>query len=484
MILDRIKELRDFSHLGNIFTTDVFHLAGKSASYYRPMLVLSFMLNAFFSSENPFGYHLFNVVAHLFAVCLIFALLLRLGFDRLKSFCLSILFLVHPALVQAVAWIPGRNDSLLTVFILLAFLSFIKYLKEFRLKDLCWHFVFFLCALLTKESAVVFPVLCILYFFLISADEKKRLPVKLIAGWIFCLAAWFFLRTAAVKTSFMIFGTWVKFTLVNSPALLLYLGKAFFPFNLSVLPILQDSSLFFGIAALVLIFMLMRLTPYKDRKGIMFGWLWFLLFLFFAFVRPGSPLAPADFLEHRLYLPMIGLMIVLIQLRPCPTLRYRKTLIALSSGISFLIFLVVNIVYVQNFKDRLSFWRDAVQHSPHAPLAHANLGAMYYLEGKNEAASHEYYKALDLNPRQEMVYSNLGLIFMREGKWQKAEHSFLLEIQLNPSYADAYYNFGLLRYAQKRWDDTYRLMEKTLQLDPHHAGAQEVLARDFMNGRP
>jgi tetratricopeptide (TPR) repeat protein len=476
LIVDRVGELRNFSQMGTIFKTDVFHLDGKSASYYRPFLILSFMLNAFFSAGNPFGYHLFNIIIHLVAASLVFLLLVRLRFPKLKSFCLSLLFLVHPALVQAVAWLPGRNDSLLTIFILSSFLFFINYLKTSRLRDYSWHLVFLGCALLTKESAIIFPFICVCYVFLLRIEDRGRLSLKVYGGWLACLAAWLFLKMGATQTPSVFLDAWVKFIFVNSPALLLYLGKIFFPLNLCVLPILRDSHLWFGIAAFVLIATLILFAQHKNYKVMAFGGLWFLSFLFFSLVRSTSLLIPADFLEHRLYLPIIGLIIILAQLKPFPYLQKRNVAAALLFTIYFCIFVAINIVYTQNFKNRLSFWQNAIKHSPHSPLAHANMGAMYYLEGKKEAASYEYQQALSLNPRQEMVHNNLGLILMHEGKGLRAEEEFLVEIAINPRYADVYYNFGLLRYRQGRQEEAYQLMKKTLEISPSHAGAQEFLA--------
>jgi len=482
LILEHIPWLRDFSHISNIFHGDVFHLAGKTAYYYRPFLTLSFMVNAFFSGTDPFGYHLVNVLIHLFATSLLLLLLIQLEYDQLKSFCLSLLFLVHPALVQAVAWIPGRNDSLLTVFILLSFLFFIQYYRTVRVKDLFWHLVFFVCALFTKESAVVLPLLCFFYVFLTDRGGKLRRPWEIFFTWLLCLGLWFALRSWVVETSPSFFMEWINFVFVNSPAVLVYFGKVFFPFNLSVLPILRDVHFWFGALAVVFLAALIVLSPEKRVRVIIFGFLWFVSFLFFALIRPTSPSVPADFLEHRLYLPLVGVVIVLAEINPFARMKNRQALGAFVFGIFFLTFFFVHIFYAQKFRDRLSFWKNAVQSSPHSPLAHSNLGAMYYLEGKNEAASYEYNTALSLNPQEEMTHNNLGLIFMHDGNWQQAEQNFLLEIAINPSYADAYYNFGLLRYRQGRSKEARSLMEKTLQINSAHMGARKALASDeFMN---
>lgn len=477
LIVERVDELRDLSRLGTIFTRDVFHVPGGSAGYYRPLLILSFMVDAFFSGGHPFGYHFLNVILHLVATILVFLLLVRLEFSRLKSFCFSLLFLVHPALAQAVAWVPGRNDPLLAVFILASFLFFHNYLRTLGWKDLGWHLVFFLCALLTKESAVVFPAVLVFYFVLVKKEKLKDFPRKTYLGWLGCLGVWFVLRTNAVDADMDLVSEGLMSTVENSPALLLYLGKVFFPFNLCVFPILRDASLGFGILAFFLMVFMIAGSREKQRETVAFGLLWFFLFLFFALLKATTPASPADFLEHRLYLPMIGLVLALTSLKPFAHLKWRREVEAGVFIIFFGVFLTVNIVHARNFKDRLSFWQNAVQCSPHAAVARGNLGAMYYLEGKYEAAVYEYRQALDLNPDQKMIHSNLGLILTVQKEWDRAEDEFLIEISKNPSYVDAYYNFGLLRYNQGREKEGRQLMEKVLDMDPEHAQAREILQK-------
>ena len=43
---------------------------------------------------------------------------------------IALIFILHPVNISAISWIPGRNDTLLTIFILTSFLQWIKYLKS------------------------------------------------------------------------------------------------------------------------------------------------------------------------------------------------------------------------------------------------------------------------------------------------------------------------------------------------------------------
>ena len=113
LILDRLDYLK-FSNIKNIFCDTVFSQGGQD-KFCRPLLNISFTLDNFVYNTKPFGYHLTNILIHLFTSFLMFFLLSKY-YDKQKTFLIVLLFVVHPSITQAVAWVPGRNDSLLALF--------------------------------------------------------------------------------------------------------------------------------------------------------------------------------------------------------------------------------------------------------------------------------------------------------------------------------------------------------------------------------
>jgi hypothetical protein len=71
LILDKLFFLKNIGNFFRIFQQDVFYLS-SSGSYYRPILTLSFMLDAQISGKYPFFYHLSNVLYHLTASLLFY----------------------------------------------------------------------------------------------------------------------------------------------------------------------------------------------------------------------------------------------------------------------------------------------------------------------------------------------------------------------------------------------------------------------------
>ena len=120
----------DLSKIKVAFTTDAF--LGTNGSFYRPLQTVSFMLDAFIGGPTPFIYHLTNLVLCIVSSLCVYWLLLTLGYQRLLSLLLALLFALHPMFVPMVAWVPTRGDLLLTIFVIISFVLFIKSFRANR----------------------------------------------------------------------------------------------------------------------------------------------------------------------------------------------------------------------------------------------------------------------------------------------------------------------------------------------------------------
>lgn len=111
-------------------------LSSGSHGSYRPISVISFRLNYWFSGYNPWSYHLVNVILHVVAT----GLVLKLGDCLLcqKAARLSaLLFAVHPIHTEAVASIVGRAELIACVFYLASLLCYIKYCDHHHTISVC-----------------------------------------------------------------------------------------------------------------------------------------------------------------------------------------------------------------------------------------------------------------------------------------------------------------------------------------------------------
>jgi len=284
-VLDYQWFLKNLSNASHLFTHPDF----ISKSFYRPILTLSFMIDAQWSGINPFGYRLTDLGIHLTSACLLLIVLKKLKYSDALALSFALIFTVHPVFTQAVAWIPGRTDSLLGLFVLASFIFFLHFLKEKKWIHYGGHVFFLVLSLLTKETAVILPVMCFLYLFLI--DDTKACKRTHFISWFLILAGWGIIRTMILRGSNDVTLSIAVTSLIkNLPAFIPYIGKIILPFNLSVLPILEDMTKVYGWITIGIIVLLLVFSNQKRWKFILFGLLWFILFLL--------PSLVVSFLKH------------------------------------------------------------------------------------------------------------------------------------------------------------------------------------------
>jgi len=425
--------------------------------YYRPLLNLSFYFDAHLSGLSPLGFHLTNLILHWVSVCLVFAILTEWGFHRRWSVLGSLVLLVHPALVQAVVWIPGRTDALSAVFCFAAFFSFLKFHRTDHWKYLAGYYFFLICALLTKETAVVLPLMVFTWDWMNAKSKRDVIKRTAVAGVI--VGLWVFIRWLILKDSTPVpMETAVSTFVKNLPALWIYLGKAFLPVNLSVFPILKDSRLIFGFMSFIVLLGWFIEVRQKITPKVFWALAWFILFLL-----PSLVLSDIEY-EYRLYVPLLGMLIMGLELLPA-----KETMSKVSLAVGLVVIGLgtwATWTYAENFRDQWSFWPRAVQDAPHSPLAQRNLAAMYQLKGDNETAEAHYLRALEINPEEKMAHNNLGLIYQNRGDLAKAQAYYLKEIQLYPSYGLPYYNLALIQLRENNLSAGEILLKKAIQLNP------------------
>ena len=310
LIVNNINFLRNPANIFKIFTLEIFTTV-RALGYYRPILILSLMIDSWVMGADPFFFHFTNIVIHL-ATSIFVYLLFILKIRKEISFVLALVFVVHPVLATTVSWIPARNDSLLALFVVISLISYINFTNKPSKKNLSLHLLFFALAIFTKEPGVLIPPI----FFSYTLIRKKFNKIKskylvLFSSWFVITAAWYYFRHIALKYSPQI-SPFSMFQSIHKDlaAYLLYLGKIFFPFNLSTAPILESSNLVFGYLALSIIFVLILISKKKSGSKIFLGGLIFFAFLLPGLLRP-HPGYSMVFYEHRIYLPMIGILILL-----------------------------------------------------------------------------------------------------------------------------------------------------------------------------
>ncbi len=86
---------------------------GATQQYY-PLLHTAFWIEHKLWGDDPFGYHLANLVQHLVAACLVFLILRKFAF--LEHAWRRRFLRLHPVMVESVAWITEQKNTLSAVF--------------------------------------------------------------------------------------------------------------------------------------------------------------------------------------------------------------------------------------------------------------------------------------------------------------------------------------------------------------------------------
>jgi protein O-mannosyl-transferase len=479
LVVNQLDHLKKMEAIPHAFTEDVFHKVNKQVFYYRPLLTISLAIDAMIGGGKLPWFHISNILLHILAVWMLFLFLTELDYDRMKSFLLSLIFLVHPILTQAVAWIPGRNDTLLALFLFPSMIFFLRFLKNQKTVDLIAHFLFYILALFSKETAIVIPVMALLFILLIH-KKISRYQITLIAGWIIISITWLCIRHQ-VMNGFNAIPASYSFASIfhNLFALIPYIGKAIIPVGLSVLPFMDDMKvpIITGILALVFLTILLIKTKEKRWGSFLFAIIWFLLFLIPSFIR--GEFQDADFMEHRIYISMAGLIIFFLETDWFKRSNLKNTWFVTPIILIILTFSILTIIHSLDYKNRLAFWNNAVKTSPSQALCYKNLGTMYYLENNPSEAEKYMRISLNMDPTEKMGNFNMAVICMKNGRLAESENFFLREIEVNPTYENSYFYLGINYVNSNRTEKAIELWEKLLTINPRSSECYNNLVEAY-----
>ncbi len=456
LILDKQNYLK-ISNIKNILSDPVF--ARENDKYYRPVLNISFLADKIIYKTNPSGYHLTNVLIHLFAVFSIF-LLFSYKHDKRLSFLFAAVFAVHPALVKSVAWIPGRNDSLLALFAVLSFYFFINYCEKQKKQNLFFSICFFTLALFTKETAVVTLPLFILYLILKKLNFKKYIPIITVLSAItviFFIIRHFVFSYQAVNPSFSVF---FDSAVKNMPVLLKYMQLLIFPVDLSLI-VSKIEINYFMLSYTMFLFLFMFFLSKNNKNFIttnIFNIIWFILYLLPACLVPNN-----NYDAHRIYLPMVGAFLFFIESTEIFYMS-KKRLIGIFIILLFLIFCSISYIQTDKFKNKKIFWINALLDNQQSAIANANIAGLLTDAGNFSEAENKYLKAISIEPWESKHYVNLAVMYIKTHNIEKSEKYLLAAVNLNPLNEMAYYNLAVIYKHQGKKQQALEMKTKYIEV--------------------
>ncbi|MDN5327576.1 MAG: protein O-mannosyl-transferase [Candidatus Woesearchaeota archaeon] len=453
--------IRSFKHIPEIFTLPSGAGANRLDNFYRPMQILSYLIIYKAFGLNKFAFHFFNVFLHALNAILIY-LILRKVFNQRIAFFTSLLWGVHPVNTEAVTYMSGTADPLSLFFILLSFFTYLKF-KELtggnKGKYLVLSLSFFVLALLSKESIIIFPALLLLYE-IYQALKLNTSKVKAFVNtllWFSVSIIYFIMRTTILnfgntlnlyKTQ-NLYTQHLSFRIYTFLATLPhYLSFIFYPVNLHMersFPVfvsLLSKEVFLPFIILILIFayLFYKLSS-KDYKNytvyliIAFGILWFFVSMF-----PFSGIIPVNaiILEHWLYLPSIGIFLLISLLLDFLFNSFNKFLVSSLVFISAVILISLTLTQNLVWRDPITFYNHILKYEEGTARVHNNLAMAYEEQGNLELAEKHYLKAISINDAYAQTRYNLATLYLRENRIKEAIENLNKSIEINPTFIYSY----------------------------------------------
>lgn len=508
---------------------------------YRGVAIFSFALNYRLGGLSLPGYHVVNIAIHLLASCLVFLLLKRVVPGRRHlAFLGSLVFVSHPLQTQAVTYVVQRMASLSALFFLLSLYLFVRARESLASGGTFAapvHLAFYLgslgagvLAVFTKENTAVLPLALLLFarFFLPGSTAWKPLlkylaPHLLVCGlalgWLFAIKLLPSLLAGesladSVGTKLLVssrHNSPLYYFVTELSVLWAYIRMLFLPFGqaldhnypiVETLVSLKNVAALTGLAGLGCLAFFLR----KQRPLLSCGIAWF--FLTLAIESSFLPLDPL--FEHRLYLPMFGFVLVMMDLTPLlPESRTRAI------ALMVVVIALAPMTWRRNnlWNDQIAFYNDNLEKTPTSERVMSTLAKYYIDKGRHREAETLLLKALKINPGSENIYVNLlkiyeeegrsneaymiiktgleffpesyllnaglGLVYYKGGDYDKAIAYTLKSIEYNPHFALGYANIGRILFRQNRLSEAETYFMKSITVFPDNPTVHNDLAFVF-----
>jgi Tfp pilus assembly protein PilF len=482
-------------------------------------------LNYYIGGLDVFGYHLVNILIHLFSSIFLFLFIyhtLRLPSleDKYasKSYAVAIfatmLWALNPIQTQAVTYIVQRMAALAGMFYIMGMYFYLKSRASIKKRDkilfICLCLFAFVMAFGSKENAVMLPMSLLLYETLIIQKElsknfKKSLKIFFIVSgsFLFLCLIYLFLKDEPFST-FLSGYHHRPFTLIQrlfteSRVIIFYISLLVYPMlgRRSIDHSIQIStSPFNPVSTSLSILLILGIVIYlivKARKYPLFSFCY--LYFFLNHLIESSILPLELIMEHRNYIPSM-MFFVPIAIGFCNLLeryarnRTRKTII-----VAFIVFLMIGFghtTFIRNltWKSWKSLWMDAAKKAPDNFRVHHNL-AMYHLDhGFNEKAISEFNKALrspGIHRNDEKVVGlyQLGKLYYDLEDIVKAEFYLQKALRIKHNFSQALVTLASLYDKRGKTEFANQYLARALKSDPFNPAVNFNMGmHHLINARP
>jgi protein O-mannosyl-transferase len=483
-------------NLGRAFTADVWSFALGSkyraglTNYYRPLQLLVYTAEYQLFGDHPAYWHLFNILLNAADVALVYLLLASLATPAL-GFWTAFWFAVHPMHSEPVAWVAALPELQCTFFLLLSMLCYHRARSGGKpLPQVILGALFFLAALLSKEAALLFPVILICYEFFyahVSRAELRTVALRL-AAYLAMLVIYLFARINALggfaphhNPDLTRLSLGQLFFLVPD-IFARYIGKLLVPIHMNYfydLPIITSLTVWAAAGFLAsLLFAFGAFYFRSNRPVLSFALCWFVFTL-----APALSLNSVGvnfFTERYLYIPSVGFAVFVATLTLAISSQSLKSWLRVSLSAVLAAMLVFYIVQLERrvaiFHDNFTLLSDAAMKSPNSYNIQAQVAAAYYEHGDVDRAIEHVLISLQSHPNNVLAQMNAGWYLTDKGKYEDAIAHLKEASRLLPDYVPPLINLAKVYILQNNWPLAAETYRHAAALDPSQAAYFSQLA--------
>jgi protein O-mannosyl-transferase len=495
--------IQNWESVPSYFTNTQFGSDDRTAAsnfHYRPVFFLWLRNNDFLWGRNPVGWHVSALLLHLGVTTSLFFLLRRHFDNSWIATLAALIFGVHPIHIESVVWVSGATDPLAALFLLGSLLLWMRLGGWTNNPSRVGSIACYAAALLSKETAIVFPAIVFVYALAGMQDTGTRentgdrfanRPVTsalreifpfLVVTTIYLMARYAVLRGVTPQTHWLS----TRDALLTAPfALVFYLRHLLWPFGLSLFysfPTISSlqNILFWlpllSLAALAaLIYFLWRRM---NEPAIPFALAWCFL-----------PLLPVldialfqrdDTVHDRYsYLPSIGLAIgvgLLLQYFARSRQQSQPRRAFAVASILAAILGISTVAQSAPWRDNMSLYAHAVERSPKNTIARNNLAAELVKQDRLDEAAPIFQAVLLDRPDYWLANYNFGYLNYRLKRFDMAQDYLRRAIALNDADSDEHAYLGLTYFHEGQFSDAADELRKAIAIKPAGTGYHITLA--------
>ncbi len=512
-----------------------------TGNYYRPLFLLWLKLNYALFGTKAAGWHMTNIACHVLATWLVFRVAQQLSGDRLTAFLTALIFGLHPAHVENVAWISGVSDPLMACFLLGSFSAFLSSRTSRAVPEAERHepratsqeqsygekggfgllaargsrpapafkamsLALFALALLSKETAIVLPLLIFAFVLIFERDHEpraklaRRLTVALqqSAPYLLLVLLYALARYGALGgwSHPTIPIGWTQVVLTWPAVLWFYARHLILPLRLSEFYSLDYVSHFSASAVLsplafllivaaavtfILIF-IGRNSNARSREAARFALV--LIVVPLLPVLDLHSLTVGDIVHDRyLYLSSVGfaLLIALLIRELAQRLpeKQRTILPAVFVATIGVAFAALTITQQMPWASDILLYTCGLEFAPANLTVRDNLASALLKANEPERAIPLYLEVLKSNPDFWRSTYNLGFAYYKTAQFPAAERYLQRAIRINPADSDQYIYLALTQLELKKLSEAAENASQAIVRGPHNRGYHFVLGLIF-----